>query len=388
MKKRRMFIKMISASLLRRRSRMIVALLSIAIGATILSGLVSIYYDVPRQMGAEFRNYGANVIFTATDDSFTLANVNEGVAEFESGSVVGVSPFRYENVRINEKPVVAAGTDPEGVKKTSPYWMVTGEWLDKDGELLVGAKVADTFRLKEGSTIDVSYTPQTEKQVDENGERIAIEDNTMTFTVTGVLDTGGSEEDYIYMTLSDISKLAGGGDRIDVAELSVSASGDELKNTVGVINDKVSSVHASLVKRVTASEATVLTKLQALVLLVTVVVLALTMICVATTMTAVVAERRKEIGLRKAIGASDMSIIREFMGESILLGFMGGLLGSVLGFVFAQRVSVNVFSSSISFRPLLLPVTVIASMLVTGLSSLMPIRSATDVDPALVLKGE
>ena len=128
--------------------------------------------------------------------------------------------------------------------------------------------------------------------------------------------------------------------------------------------------------------------MQALVLLVTVVVLALTMICVATTMTAVVAERRKEIGLRKAIGASDRSIIREFMGEGILLGLFGGVLGGILGFVFAQQVSINVFGSSIVFRPLLMPVTVIASIAVTGISCLMPIRSATEVDPALVLKGE
>ena len=131
-----------------------------------------------------------------------------------------------------------------------------------------------------------------------------------------------------------------------------------------------------------------MTKLQALVLLVTVVVLALTMICVATTMTAVVTERRKEIGLRKAIGASDKSIIWEFMGESMLLGCVGGILGSVLGFVFAQQVSIHVFSSSISFRPLLVPITILVSVAVTGISSLMPIKSATDVDPALVLKGE
>ena len=67
MKKRKMFIRMITASLMRRRSRMIVALLSIAIGATVLSGLVSIYYDVPRQMGAQMRNYGANMIFLPAD---------------------------------------------------------------------------------------------------------------------------------------------------------------------------------------------------------------------------------------------------------------------------------------------------------------------------------
>ena len=65
MKKRRMYIKMVTASLLRRRTRMIIALLAITIGAMILSGLLTIYIDVPRQMGAQFRNYGANMIFTA-----------------------------------------------------------------------------------------------------------------------------------------------------------------------------------------------------------------------------------------------------------------------------------------------------------------------------------
>lgn len=388
MKKRRMFIKMILASLMRRRSRMVVALLSIAIGATILSGLISIYYDVPRQMGAEFRNYGANMIFTASGAEFTLDDVNEGRAVIDESKIVGVAPFRYENVRINEKPVVAAGTDPDGVKKTSPYWRITGNALEKNGQLLVGANIADTFRLKEGQMIDVSYTPEGMEQVDENGDRAVIEDNIKSFTVAGILDTGGKEEDYVYMTLADMAELSGTQGRIDAAELSISATADELSDYADKINSEVGSVHASLVKRVTASEATVLTKLQALVLLVTIVVLALTMICVATTMTAVVAERRKEIGLRKAIGASDSSIIKEFMGESMLLGLFGGLIGAVLGFVFAQEVSINVFSSPISFRPLLLPITVLVSIIVTGLSSLMPIRSATDVDPALVLKGE
>jgi putative ABC transport system permease protein len=105
-------------------------------------------------------------------------------------------------------------------------------------------------------------------------------------------------------------------------------------------------------------------------------------------MTAVVAERRKEIGLRKAIGASDASIIKEFMGEGVLLGLSGGILGSILGFIFAQTVAVHVFSGSITFRPLLIPITILASIVVTALASMSPIKSATSVDPALVLKGE
>ena len=47
---------------------MLIALLSIGIGATILAGLVTIYYDVPRQMGAQFRSYGANMILLPQDE--------------------------------------------------------------------------------------------------------------------------------------------------------------------------------------------------------------------------------------------------------------------------------------------------------------------------------
>lgn len=383
MKKRQMFFRMITASLLRRRSRMLVALLSIAIGATVLSGLITIYYDVPRQMGAQFRNYGANMIFVAADDTLTEDAVAQGKALIASEDLVGAAPYRYENVRINEIPVVAAGTDMEGARATSPYWRVEGEWCDADGELLVGASVAESFRLKVGGTIDVYFTPEGSAATGET-----VQDNSLTFIVTGILDTGGSEEDYVYMSLADLAALTGDAGSLDVAELSVGGGTEQLNTYADRINSSVPGLQARLVKRVTASETTVLTKLQALVLLVTIVVLALTMICVATTMTAVVAERRKEIGLRKAIGASDASIIREFMGESLLLGVLGGVIGSVLGYIFAQQVSLHVFSSTIHFRVLLVPVTLLVSAAVTALASLMPIRSATEVDPALVLKGE
>lgn len=379
-----MFIRMITASLMRRRSRMLVALLSIAIGATVLSGLVTIYYDVPRQMGAQFRNYGANMIFTASDEEMSLEDVQNSAKLISSGDLVGMTPYRYENIRIRERPIVVAGTDMEGVKLTSPYWNVQGDYPTASEQMMIGANVAESFRLKIGDILTVSYTPEGAVATEDE----TVLDNMIDFEITGILDTGGSEEDYVYMSLEDLEALTENKGSIDVAELSVSGGGDVVNSYVEKINQSQSAVKARLVKRVTASETTVLSKLQALVLLVTIVVLALTMICVATTMTAVVTERRKEIGLRKAIGASDSSIIKEFLGESILLGGLGGVLGSVLGFVFAQQVSIHVFSSSIAFRPLLVPITIIVSVLVTGLSSLMPIRSATDVDPALVLKGE
>lgn len=383
MKRQKMYLRMITASLLRRRSRMLVALLSILIGAAILSGLVTIYVDVPRQMGAQFRSYGANMIFTAKgNDGFTMRDVEAALTLFNGDELVGVAPYRYESVRINDRPVMAAGTDMEGAKATSPFWAVTGEWPKKSGEVMVGKGVASTYRLREGDIITVTYTPE-----EEGDDEFAL-DNMLDFKVVGILDTGGSEEEYIFLSREDLAALTTEETNLDVCELSVSATADALQAYADAVEKNVPAINASLVKRVTQSETTVLGKLQALVLLVTIVVLALTMICVATTMTAVVTERRKEIGLRKALGASDKSIVGEFMGEGLLLGGIGGLFGAILGFLFAQAVSVSVFNSSISFRPILLPVTILVSIAVTGLACMLPIKSATNIDPALVLKGE
>lgn len=382
MTKQKMFLRMITASLIRRRSRMLVALLAIAVGGTILSGLVTIYYDVPRQMGAQFRNYGANMIFVAadTDMALTMNAAQEAASVIDSSELLGMTPYRYETVRIHEQPIVAAGTDIESTKATSPYWHIEGNY-PVSGEALVGSDVAEHLGLGVGDSFNATYSSGDDSDSDEPDLGVDMK-------VSGILETGGSEENYIYMSMDDLDALAGANDKLQVVELSISATQDELKDYAEKISESSEAVAARLVKRVTQSEGTVLTKLQALVFIVTAVVLVLTMICVATTMTAVVAERRREIGLRKALGASDKSIIGEFMGEGLLLGGFGGLVGSVLGFVFAQIVSVNVFSSSITFQPLLIPITMIVSVLVTGLACLLPVRSTMAIDPALVLKGE
>ena len=486
MTRRRMFLRMITASLLRRRSRMLIALLSVAIGAAILSGLVTVYYDVPRQMQAQFRSYGANMLLVpAEGEKMTETGAAEALSLIPAEKMMGRTPYRYVSVQMtrNQQTFVTAGTDFEQVKTTSPYFTVEGDYPSGSRQILIGKSVADTVGAKVGSVLELSWRPQTSETgaggeltagakaagsaigfnnnpvyvtftLDEemkireltvnadsqtaeyggqcgeeffaqrfigkslpltlgedidavsgatitsqavvdavNGARAtentaAATGNTLNLTVTGILETGGKEEEYIFMSLDDLAALTGERDRIDVMELSVSAGAEELESYVNALNGAGSGLAARLVKRITNSETAVLSKLQALVFLVTAVVLVLTMICVSTTMMAVVTERRKEIGLRKALGASDGSIRTEFLGEGMFLGMLGGILGAALGFGFAQIISVNVFGSSITLQPMLVPVTMIVSMVISAVSCLLPIKRAVEIDPALVLKGE
>ena len=376
--KNKFYLKMIMTSLARRRARMLTALLAIAMGATIISGLVTIYYDIPRQMGKEFRSYGANmlVIPTNPDKKITNEQLDEIKSLIPSGKLVGQAPYIYTNAKINEQPYMLAGTDLKGAKENSPYWLIDGSWPEKPREVLIGNEVSKALELKEGDKIIIN-TPKV------NGEG-SIDTN---FVVSGVVTTGGKEEDLIFMSIDDISQLVK-DKNFDVVEYSIEAEQNELSKIVSNISQKDASLTPQMVKRVTASQDIVLNKLQALVLIVTIIVLFIMMICVSTTMMAVVTERRKEIGLKKALGATNSSVIVDFLGEGAFLGVFGGLLGVVLGYIFANRVSISVFARKVSFLPLLVPMTIIVCVVITIVASLIPVSKTVDIDPALVLRGE
>ena len=376
--KNKFYLKMIMTSLARRRARMLTALLAIAMGATIISGLVTIYYDIPRQMGKEFRSYGANmlVIPTNPDKKITNEQLDEIKSLIPSGKLVGQAPYIYTNAKINEQPYMLAGTDLKGAKKNSPYWLIDGSWPEKPREVLIGNEVSKAFGLKEGDKIIIN-TPKV------NGEG-SIDTN---FVVSGVVTTGGKEEELIFMGIDDISQLVK-DKNYDVVEYSVEAEQNELSKIVSNISQKDGSLTPQMVKRVTASQDIVLNKLQALVFIVTIIVLFIMMICVSTTMMAVVTERRKEIGLKKALGATNSSVIVDFLGEGAFLGVFGGLLGVALGYIFANRVSISVFARKVSFLPLLVPMTIIVCIVITIVASLIPVSKTVDIDPALVLRGE
>ena len=355
---------------------MITALLAVAVGAAILSTLVTVSLDIPRQMGREFRSYGANLalIPAGQEAAILYEDFERAVALFPAGSLVGAAPYRYLTAKINEQPVMVAGTVLAEARKTSPFWLVRENWPARPGEALVGAEAAEVFRLSPGSKFTVETGAST--------------GTAQTFTVSGIVQSGGPEERFVFIALEDFAALAGSAGVIDSAECSVSLDQAALDAAAARIGAELPGISARLVKRVTDSEAAVLTKLKALIVLVTVIVLLLIMICVATTMMAVVAERRREIGLRKALGAANRDLAGEFMGEGVALGAVGGLLGAGAGFGLAFYVGLRVFNRPVDFQPLLLPLTVLASVLVTAVSCVVPVRSAASVDPAIVLRGE
>ena len=384
---------MVTSSILRRRSRVLIAILAVAIGATTLSGLVTIAVDVPAQMAREIRSYGANLVVTpAGDGVLTDEAVATSTAQVPASALVGSAAFDYETVTINDQPYVAGGADLGAVHAMNPYWFVDGEWPEASGQVLVGEQVASTIDVKAGDTItisqlDASASSKAAAQSGAQASALKVDPRTVTLTVSGILKTGGNEDGYVYMSTSDMDALIGTSGTVSLAEYSITLEGEQLSAVADAMNAANPDIHAQTVRRLAQSDAGVLTMLRSLLIVITVIVLALTMIGVSTTMIAVVTERRNEIGLRRP-WARPPDPHPRVHGEGVMLGFIGGVLGAGAGYGLAVLISTSVFHRSISLHPVILLGTVACSILIAVLACLPPVRRALAVDPALVLRGE
>ncbi|MDR2339880.1 MAG: ABC transporter permease [Deltaproteobacteria bacterium] len=373
-------MRMLLSSLLRRRSRLLVALVGIAIGATVLLGLVALCHDIPKQLSQEFRSYGANMVFVRAGGvgRLSMGQLEAVRAALPRTGLVGLTPFRYESVRSHMVPYTAVGTSFEDVRKTSPYWKVEGGWPTDEEGILIGEDVAMATGLAPGSPMALDGRNSEQTRYDKE------------MRVAGVVSTGGVEDGFIFMGLKAMEDMTGEAGVLDLAEASLMGAdeGGGLAAISGNVRKAAPGVDARIVTRVSQSEDRVLSKLTSLLYLVTFVVLSLTMICVATTMMTVVLERRREIGLKKALGAENSRVAREFLAEGLLLGVIGGLLGSILGLLFARLVSESVFGRPMAPGLHLIPITILASAIVAVVACLLPVSRAVDVEPAVVLKGE
>jgi len=106
---------------------------------------------------------------------------------------------------------------------------------------------------------------------------------------------------------------------------------------------------------------------------------------IANVMVISVIERRGEIGLRRALGATRRHIASQFLGEALLLALMGGVGGVIVG-IMATAIYANVKGWSLIVPPIAIIGGLSAALLIGGVAGLYPATRAARLSPTEALR--
>ena len=414
-----MFSRILGKSLAKRRSRVALAVVAVVMGASMASALLTTSYSINEKLANEFRQFGANIVVLPRSDTIdvglpgiSLGSVTEqryinestlwNIKKIQnwSANVLGYAPFLYQVVSAEfsgqTRQVVLTGTYfdhavPEikngdgsawttGLRSIAVYWEVRGNWVERDDDAtgaMVGTTAAEKLNLKLGSRFNVNYTEPETKAV-----------RTHALEVLGIVTTGGNEDNQVYVNLEVAQQLSARPDKVHTVQVSGLCYRCPAETIAKEIQYVMPDVEAKSVRQLVKSENIIMMRLENMMGLVTAIALGASALGVMTTMTTSVIERRKEIGLMKAIGSTNLTIGSLFMAEAAIIGVLGGIAGYVVGYFLSELIGQSVFGSNVAPVPIVIPMTMAISIAVAMLAGLIPVRRALKIEPATVLRGD
>jgi putative ABC transport system permease protein len=413
-----MFYRLVQRSLAARRARSALVVLSVLAGAAIASALLTTSFSVRDRMASEFRRFGPNIVVSPVSSTIevglpgiSLGSITEQGYLNESDlwrikalpergdDILGYAPFLYQTVMayaygINAHAVLAGTwfshavpniTSGDGQAWTTgarriSSWGVRGSWVGGDQDLsscMVGSAAAATLRLRAGSSLKVTYTDPTSGAT---AFRV--------LNVTGFVSTGGVEDSLIFANLRVAQELSFRPNMVHLVQVSARTASASADAIASEIEAALPSVRARSTRQLALSEEILLGRTESLVWLVCAASLGASAIGVMTVMTTGVLERRREIGVMKAVGAGRGKITALIVSEAALLGTAGGLAGYAMGLLVARYVGTGLFARTDALVPAVLPMTLGISVLAALAASALPAWRALGVPPAEVLRGD
>ncbi|GAB4483813.1 MAG: ABC transporter permease [Thermodesulfovibrionales bacterium] len=363
--KKRPFLFFFVKSISQRRGRVAIASAAVMLAVALVTAMSGVTFGVREKLGAELKAYGANIIVSPRKGTDFPSDALEKISALPSveeatGQVLGATSVDRQTIEV-------IGLDTG--RLASMGWRIFGRWPERDGEILAGINLKTALNLREGQRITAEH----------DGRRTELR-------ISGFIERGGVEDRALIMSLKNAWELTGNEGRLHV--ILVRGKSGHLEMAGDGVRSVLSGAAVKTLRQVALAEESLLAKIQLLMMLVTGVVVFASGISVTSTMGANVLERREEIGLMKALGATRRDISSFYMAEALLIGALGGVSGFAVGFLSAQAISKGAFNSFIAM-PLLIPAAALAmGLAVSVVSSYFPVRSAMQYDPAMILRGE
>ncbi|MEA2032234.1 MAG: ABC transporter permease [Euryarchaeota archaeon] len=395
-----------SRQLGRRKLRAFFIVLGIAIGVAAVVGMTS--------LGEGIRVQAVEQIKAQHD--LTTIEVSAGV---EAGSVTLITDSKLKVIKAEEHVLFVApyvfpdsyvtqnntyfwvkGITPEYRQIHSNLQLEMGDWFDEKGdhnEIVLGYDVAKKLSVIEDLGLGDEFAAKIRLYGEEDRQR----DKTAVFKIVGILEsTGGPHDDEVLLCMAKAKELdekdAYDGLFVKVDDPAFAVFAMERIKRLGLIARSDAQDMIDGVNKLMVAITLVLGFFSGIALVVGA-------LMVVNTMIISVYERTKEIGLTKALGASDFDIMKMFLAECVIIGVIGGILGDLLGIGFSVLIDLlgkpflvsalggelgaGLQSGSITaITPGILAVGFAISLVLSIVSGLYPARRAARLNPLDALR--
>lgn len=371
-----MFWRLIFRALRLRLQRVMIIFTALTVGASIVTAMAAVYFDINTKMSQELRTFGANFyIGSASGGMINVEQLDNIIQQAPPGLITASSPYLYGVTRSELEKIVIMGVRFDAMNILAPYWQITGTPINvnfDERNAMIGKSLAERLHLKIGDKLQLSKNAVEKHQ----------------FIIKAIIEAGDATDNMLIVNLDFAQNWLEKEGLANNALLN-------LQNELGQVDhfaDNIMQQHQDLVARpirkVSASEGQILDKIKGLMGLISLVILVLATLCVNTTLIAIVGERAKEFALQKALGAKQSDIIKQICTEILIIASAAIVAGLILGYLLAQVLGLTVFKSYIDMRLPVLPITIVLSLIVALIAVIVPTRRALKIQMANVLKGE
>ncbi len=380
-----------------RKLRTFLTTLAVVFGVTVIFGMNVILPTVVSALEANAMAASGSVdvsITSATGDAFP----QDAVAKVQAlDGIRALAPSLHRTISLPTnyydhnpgKPdaittLALVGIDPYLAKTVRAYPLMSGRYLEAgdSASALISQSMADALSLKVGDTFSLP----------------AVRGNTQ-LTVAGILipqlEATGAET--ILVTLPEAQTLSGQPGRITNIDVDLSA------NNVAGRDKTLAAIKAALGEGYEVGNlipgdefAATLKLAQAAFNLLGVLALFMGAFIIFNTFRTVIAERRRDIGMLRAIGASRRTIVGMILAEGLLQGLIGTALGLLLGYLLGLGVVkligplmsqfINLKVGDPIVTPALVVISVVLGVGITVLAGLLPALNASKVTPLEALR--
>jgi putative ABC transport system permease protein len=385
-------------NILHRKVRSWLTIIGIIVGIAAIVSLISLSQGLENAIKEQFEQMGSNKFYVIPKTGAGFVSLESGkITEDDVDTIEGVAGVDFTNAFLYAvKPVTFKGEDKAvyvmGFESGKDY----GEALEADSISLEDGNWPQSNHQNGFAIIGNSLAHKTLEKEIFAGNRIEIGD--LDFEVIGIMNKIGNEQDdnTIYISMDDARVIFDDPDGLNVIEVVV-MKGFDIGEVAKDAQQKLERARdAEDVETYTPDQ--ILQQLGSILSIVQIVLVGIAAISlfvggigIMNSMFTNVLERRREIGIMKAVGASPKNIKYIFMVEAGLMGLVGGIFGVILGSIIsisigkiAEQSGLMLLSIHVAWWVIVLGV--IFAFVIGVISGYIPANNASKLMPVEALK--